>query len=65
MVKTLSFMLMHFSIAFSVAYMLTGDVMIGGLLAVVEPAVNTVGYIVHEKIWSRRQQLEKAGFVRA
>jgi uncharacterized membrane protein len=65
MVKTLSFMLMHFSIAFSVAYMLTGDIMIGGLLAVVEPAVNTVGYIVHEKIWSRRQHTEKAGFVRA
>ncbi len=42
MLKTFSFTLMHFSIAFTVAYLLTGDIMVGGLVAMVEPAVNTV-----------------------
>ena len=51
MLKTFSFTLMHFTIAFTVAYLLTGDIMVGGLVAMVEPAVNTVGYIIHEKIW--------------
>ncbi|WP_020506177.1 DUF2061 domain-containing protein [Lamprocystis purpurea] len=53
MTKTLSFAFMHFSVAFSVAYALTGDIVVGGTLALVEPAVNTVAYHFHEKIWAR------------
>ncbi len=49
MLKTSSFALMHFSIAFGVTYLLTGDLMVGGLVAVIEPAINTVGYVFHEK----------------
>ncbi|MCT6699626.1 DUF2061 domain-containing protein [Rheinheimera sp. 4Y26] len=56
MLKTLTFALMHFSIAFTVAYLLSGDMLIGGLIALVEPAVNTIGYVFHEKIWQRLQQ---------
>ncbi|MFN6971706.1 MAG: DUF2061 domain-containing protein [Rheinheimera sp.] len=41
MLKTISFAIMHFCVAFSVAFLLTGDWVVGGLLAVVEPAVNT------------------------
>ena len=65
MLKTFSFTLMHFTIAFTVAYLLTGDIMVGGLVAMVEPAVNTVGYIIHEKICPRLQQAEKPQFLRA
>lgn len=54
MLKTISFAIMHFSVAFTVAYLLTGDWVVGGLLAVVEPAVNTVAYFFHEKFWQRR-----------
>jgi uncharacterized membrane protein len=54
MLKTISFAIMHFSIAFSIAYLLTGDLIVGGLLAVIEPAVNTVGYFFHEKFWQQR-----------
>jgi uncharacterized membrane protein len=53
MTKTLSFALMHFSIAFTVAYALTGDVVVGGAVALVEPAVNTIGYYFHERFWNR------------
>lgn len=52
-VKTLSFAMTHFTVAFAVTYLLTGDLLVGGLVATVEPAVNTVAYHFHEKIWSR------------
>ncbi|BBP84761.1 hypothetical protein PHLH8_44030 [Pseudomonas sp. Pc102] len=42
MLKTATFTVMHFAIAFSVAYALTGSVAIGGLVAIVEPLVNSV-----------------------
>lgn len=60
MLKTITFSIMHFSIAFTVAYLLTGDIVVGGLVALVEPAVNTVGYYFHEKIWLRWQARQKA-----
>ena len=60
MAKTLSFAATHFTVAFGVAYALTGDVVIGGVLAMVEPAVNTVAYHFHEQVWSRIQQRRRA-----
>lgn len=56
MIKTITFAIMHFSIAFAVTYLITGDLVLGGLVAIVEPAVNTVGYFFHEKIWQRIKQ---------
>ncbi len=53
MAKTTTFAVMHFIIAFSVAYLLTGDIIVGGVIALVEPAVNTVGYYFHERLWQR------------
>ncbi|MDH2297945.1 MULTISPECIES: DUF2061 domain-containing protein [Cobetia] len=64
MIKTLTFASMHFSIAFGVTYLLTGDIVVGGLVAIVEPAVNTVAFFFHEKVWNRvtarRQQAAKS-----
>jgi uncharacterized membrane protein len=54
MQKTASFALAHFVTAFSVAYLLTGDVLVGGAIALVEPAINSVVYFFHEKLWERR-----------
>lgn len=56
MIKTITFGIMHFIIAFTVAYLLTGDVVIGGAVALVEPAVNTVAYYFHDRIWRRLEQ---------
>jgi uncharacterized membrane protein len=53
MIKTASFAVVHFSVAFGVAFALTGSVVIGGLVALVEPMVNTVAYHFHEKVWER------------
>jgi uncharacterized membrane protein len=53
MIKTLSFGALHVSVAFTVAYLMTGSLMVGGAMALVEPAVNTVAYFFHERIWAR------------
>jgi uncharacterized membrane protein len=51
--KTLTFAAVHFAVAFTVAYLLTGSFLVGGLIALVEPMCNTVAYYFHEKIWTR------------
>lgn len=53
MLKTVTFTLMHFCIAFAVTYALTGSIAIGGLVAVVEPLCNSLGFYLHERIWQR------------
>lgn len=53
MAKTLSFAAVHFTVAFSVTYALTGDVLVGGVIAMVEPLINTFAYYIHERLWSR------------
>ena len=53
MLKTVTFTLMHFCIAFSVTYALTGSIAIGGLVAAIEPLCNSVGFYFHEKVWQR------------
>jgi uncharacterized membrane protein len=53
MAKTLSFAAVHFGVAFGVGYALTGDILVGSMLAVVEPLCNTVAYHFHEKVWKR------------
>lgn len=56
LLKTMTFAITHFTVAFTVAFLLTGDLLIGSLIAMVEPAINTVAYFFHEKIWARRQR---------
>jgi uncharacterized membrane protein len=42
---------MHLGVAFGVAYALTGSVKVAGAIALVEPAVQTVAYALHERAW--------------
>jgi len=61
MTKTLTFGIVHFSVAFGVVYLLTGSLVIGSAVALIEPVVNTVAYHYHEKAWTwfrRRRQAE-------
>ena len=59
MIKTFTFALVHFTVAFSVAYLLTGSVVVGGLLALVEPTLNTVAYHLHERVWRRIEAMRR------
>lgn len=65
LIKTVTFAITHFTVAFSVAYLLTGDILIGSLIAMVEPAVNTVAYFFHEKLWQKRESRRQASLVPA
>lgn len=51
--KTVTFAIVHMLVAFGVVYLLTGSVAIGSAVALIEPAVNTVAYFFHEKVWER------------
>jgi len=53
MAKTLSFAAVHFTVAFGVGYAMTGSLWVGGALALVEPACNSVAFHLHEKAWKR------------
>ena len=56
MAKTFSFAAVHFTVAFSVGYAMTGSLAVGGAIALVEPAINTVAFFFHEKVWKRIEQ---------
>lgn len=58
MIKTASFAMLHFSVAFTIAYLFTGSILVGGLMALVEPACNTVVFYFHERAWQRHQHGE-------
>jgi uncharacterized membrane protein len=51
--KTASFAVLHFTVAFSIAYLLTGSIGIASALALLEPLANTVAYYFHERAWAR------------
>lgn len=56
MLKTLTFAILHFSVAFSITYLLTGSIGISSAVALVEPLANTVVFYFHEKAWRRYEQ---------
>ncbi|MCC6715022.1 MAG: DUF2061 domain-containing protein [Gammaproteobacteria bacterium] len=56
MAKTITFAMVHFTVAFSVACLISGDALIGGAIALVEPAINTIAYFFHEQVWNRRSR---------
>ena len=51
--KTASFAVLHFGVGFGVTLALTGSIMIATGVALVEPAINTVVFFFHERIWQR------------
>lgn len=56
MIKTISFAVVHFAVAFTVGYLMTGSIWVGGAMALVEPAINTVAFHLHERVWARLNQ---------
>lgn len=54
LLKTLSYLAIHLTIGFTVAYLLTGSVAIAGGIALIEPCVNAVAFFFHERAWAGR-----------
>ncbi|GAB0148646.1 MULTISPECIES: DUF2061 domain-containing protein [Marichromatium] len=59
MIKTLTFGAVHMTVAFTVAYVMTGSWVVGGAIALVEPMINTVAYFFHELVWERIRKRPK------
>ena len=51
--KTITYLVIHLGIGFSVAYAFTGSVTVTGAIAVVEPLSNAVAYFFHERVWNK------------
>jgi uncharacterized membrane protein len=56
LMKTGSFAVLHFSIGFGVAYLISGSLPVALGVALVEPAVNTVAFFFHERAWKRAER---------
>ncbi len=51
--KTLSYLAVHLTVGFSVAYAFTGSIEIASGLAIIEPMINAVAFFFHEKLWAK------------
>lgn len=63
LIKTLTYLVLHLTIGFTVAYLLTGSVAIAGGIALIEPLVNAVAFYFHEKVW--KGQLKRPRWIKA
>ncbi len=61
--KTASFASIHFSVAFTVVYLLTGDAFVGGVMAMLEPALKYSRVLLPcEKVWLRKSDAQDHNF---
>ena len=51
--NTLSYSLMHLTVAITVAYALTRDWRAALAIGLIEPIFQTVAFAVHERVWER------------
>lgn len=52
--KTATYALMHLVVAMAVAYALSGSWKVALGIGLIEPAVQTVAYTIHERLWKRK-----------
>jgi len=55
--KTLTYLAVHLTVAFTVGYLLTGSLSIAGGFALIEPCCNAIAFFFHEKAWNGRLRL--------
>lgn len=58
--KTVTYGLMHFTVAVLVAYALTRDIRIALAIGTIEPLVQTVFFTLHDRIWTRLEARKAA-----
>jgi len=52
-VKTVTYCMMHFVVAITVAYLLSGDWKIALSIGIIEPLVQTGFFNMHERSWNK------------
>jgi len=66
LIKTMTYSLMHLTVAIAVAFALTRNWHAALAIGLIEPAVQTIAYTFHERLWARlpgrrRNALEPMG----
>ena len=61
--KTLSYYIMHITVAMVVGYVVTGNIWMAITLSLVEPTVQAVAYFIHERIWEKKTQAEETNII--
>lgn len=51
--KTLSYYVMHITVAMVVGYLVTGNLWMAITLSLIEPTVQAIAYFFHEKLWNK------------
>ena len=51
--KTFTYLAIHLTVGFTVAYAFTGSITLAGGIALIEPCINAVAFFFHEKAWKR------------
>mgnify|MGYP003512846019 FL=1 len=51
--KTLSYYIMHITVAMLVGYFVTGSLAMAIALSLIEPTVQAMAFFFHEKFWER------------
>jgi len=54
--KTVTYGVMHFTVAVLVAFALTQDIRAALAIGVIEPLVQTVFFTLHDRVWSRMEE---------
>lgn len=57
--KTLSYYVMHITVAMLVSYFVTGSLWMAITLSLLEPTVQAFAYFFHERIWNKKLQVIK------
>jgi uncharacterized membrane protein len=63
LMKTLTYCLMHFTVAITVAYILSGDWAIALSIGIVEPLVQTFFYNLHERGWNKAGNAYRKNYI--
>ncbi|HVJ02844.1 MAG TPA: DUF2061 domain-containing protein [Sphingomonas sp.] len=53
LLKTLTYLSIHLTVGFTVAYAFTGSLSLAGGIALIEPCINAVAFFFHEQAWKR------------
>lgn len=58
--KTLSYYIMHITVAMIVGYLVTGSLWMAVTLSLVEPTVQAFAYFFHERIWECKNKQQES-----
>ncbi|MEC3909907.1 DUF2061 domain-containing protein [Sphingobium sp. CR2-8] len=63
LIKTGTYLTIHLTVGFTVAYLMTGSLALAGGIALIEPMINAVAFFFHEQAWKKIQArpLREAG----